>query len=616
MLRTIRWLIVLAFMGFFGWSCSEGYDLHSSSIPDPVAEAGPVQKVLLGSTIIVDGAESVGENLRYHWTVRSKPEGEFYSVENFENSQAEYTANDVGTYVFQLHVQNEAGRGSKDFVTVEVTTDPAGFIPEFGHVGIRENCQSCHNGQQATGRPANHISSTDNCITCHEVQRWVPAINVDHNEVVGTCNDCHNNIIVFGKSEIHIATELSCNECHVAGTSFKQGLEVPVSLSRHRRQVSVRVSDDDDDDDDSASGAVNVAFDHSAIGNAFCMDCHNAVIATGKPVDHIPAPDFCELCHSTVAWEPVNAVPVPPGTTPPPTSPPPTLPGGGFDHSTLGPGIACFSCHDGVIAAGKPSTHIPTTDACEACHGTSIWIPRMVDHNEVLGSCTSCHAIPAGHIPVTSECNLCHSTTAWLPVGGAPVPPGLPPAGSFDHSTLGPGVACASCHNGIGAQGKSVSHITSSDLCDVCHTTVAWVPAVTVDHNEVVGACFDCHNGVVASGKTAAHIETTNQCDACHSTVMWIPALLVDHEQLTGACFSCHNGTVAMGKPAGHIIATDICEACHGWVNWTPVITVDHNQALGTCSSCHDNVIATGKSATHVATTSECDVCHTTTSWF
>lgn len=62
---------------------------------------------------------------------------------------------------------------------------------------------------------------------------------------------------------------------------------------------------------------------------------------------------------------------------------------------------------------------------------------------------------------------------------------------------------CSACH-GVGAAvratAKADNHILSSNRCDACHSTNAWVPAVSFDHVEVRGSCSTCHNNVQAQG--------------------------------------------------------------------------------------------------------------------
>jgi hypothetical protein len=41
------------------------------------------------------------------------------------------------------------------------------------------------------------------------------------------------------------------------------------------------------------------------------------------------------------------------------------------DHiSVIG---TCDSCHNGIIATGKPPDHIVTSDQCNECHTTETW---------------------------------------------------------------------------------------------------------------------------------------------------------------------------------------------------------------------------------------------------
>jgi hypothetical protein len=114
-----------------------------------------------------------------------------------------------------------------------------------------------------------------------------------------------------------------------------------------------------------------------------------------------------------------------------------------------------------------------------------------------------------------------------------------------------------------------------------------------LDHDSVTGTCSSCHNGITAPGKTSNHVLTTTQCDVCHSTVAWVPATF-DHDSVTGSCSSCHNGTTATGKTPNHFITSQQCDICHTTVNWTvisfshssPNYPGDHNGNL-ICIACH-----------------------------
>ena len=176
---------------------------------------------------------------------------------------------------------------------------------------------------------------------------------------------------------------------------------------------------------------------------------------------------------------------------------------------------------------------------------------------------------------------------------------------------------CSGCHTQAGrinATSKPAVHVTTTDRCDACHRSNAWVAVSRVDHLEVLGTCISCHNGRKANGKPVNHLPTSDQCDDCHRSTAWVPAAF-DHAGIAGACFSCHNGAIAMGKPVNHIPATDLCEDCHNTITWSSVSRIDHLQVLGTCSTCHNGMIATGQHPQHTPTTAECDTCHNTIAW-
>ena len=176
--------------------------------------------------------------------------------------------------------------------------------------------------------------------------------------------------------------------------------------------------------------------------------------------------------------------------------------------------------------------------------------------------------------------------------------------------------SCSSCHNGMVAMGKHAQHITSNDMCDDCHTTNAWTPAV-FDHNAVVpGSCGSCHDGITATGKHAQHIASSNQCDACHTTIAWLPATF-DHNDVTpGSCNSCHDGIIATGVDQGHFQTSQSCDACHSSNFWAPDMFVhssstypgDHAGNL-MCTSCHQS---NGENVTWSAPVyqPDCAACH------
>jgi hypothetical protein len=44
------------------------------------------------------------------------------------------------------------------------------------HTGITGNCQSCHNGTNATGKSPGHMVTSRDCNTCHQYPNWTPLV--------------------------------------------------------------------------------------------------------------------------------------------------------------------------------------------------------------------------------------------------------------------------------------------------------------------------------------------------------------------------------------------------------------------------------------------------------
>jgi len=185
---------------------------------------------------------------------------------------------------------------------------------------------------------------------------------------------------------------------------------------------------------------------------------------------------------------------------------------------------------------------------------------------------------------------------------------------SFNHDSAS-NQACSDCH--ILDKFAYHIHIISTNVCDACHNTSAWIP-VSMDHNHAIGTCEDCHNNTIAIGKGSNHIVTTLACDVCHNTTSWLGTPF-DHSIVAGqACATagCHDGISATSKPATHPLTTNTCDACHTTASWLPLIVpIDHSQVTQpNCisSGCHSEA---DKSANHVPTTLDCSTCHVTTGW-
>jgi hypothetical protein len=184
----------------------------------------------------------------------------------------------------------------------------------------------------------------------------------------------------------------------------------------------------------------------------------------------------------------------------------------GFNHALVD-SQSCASCHNGVVASGKPPGHLSTRGDCGSCHTTLSWTRvASVDHMQLVGRCASCHdgrtavGKPITHLATRSDCGVCHTSNAWLPA-------------RFDHAA-GVITSCRSCHDGVHAIGIPPEHPATSAQCSDCHGTLAWQPA-RVNHATLTERCANCHNNVVASGLPPTHIAVSADCSACHSYPDW-----------------------------------------------------------------------------------------------
>ena len=319
--------------------------------------------------------------------------------------------------------QIASGKSANHIFTTDVceachVVFPATWAPvantSVDHTHVVGTCVSCHTGFINPMPPPDHIPSTDNCGACHEPgpTPWAPVDNsaVDHTQVLGVCSSCHDNIIATGKNVAHVPTAEECSICHsvsqwipaaVDHTNFTGGC-----ISCHDGILASGKSDAHINSTDECNAChevfpaqwkpvANNAVEHSQV-IGLCLSCHDNVIATGKSETHIATSEDCSICHSTRRWVPAA-----------------------IDHT--GFVNNCVTCHDGIVASGKGDTHIDSTDVCDACHLVfpAQWTPvagSLVDHTQVIGTCSSCHALPAGHIEITEECDQCHNLPLWLPV--------------------------------------------------------------------------------------------------------------------------------------------------------------------------------------------------------
>ncbi len=247
----------------------------------------------------------------------------------------------------------------------------------FDHVGITDNCTSCHDGSYkdsgALGKadaPTTHVTTTAECNACHNTDKFAGA-KFDHSTVTTStrCDTCHNGTVAQGKEPPlgHVPTNQDCRQCH------------------------------------QTTGFIPGTFDHSQNSStARCDSCHGAGYATPKSAGHIKTTQDCKVCHSGFV----------------------SFVGGTFDHSGVTSSTRCDSCHDGVTAKGKADAvpaHITTSLDCRSCHTTGTFVGGTWTHDSSsAGNCTNCHDNGGGateqsltHITTSIQCDECHTTSAW-----------------------------------------------------------------------------------------------------------------------------------------------------------------------------------------------------------
>ncbi len=538
--------------------------------------------------------------------------------------------------------------------TPSTVVEPAKHIP----IGSTA-CTNCHTAGNYTTfvianavPPMNHAGFSSGCATCHGAGKTdvgkTPKVTVtlpaNHVPVAGVaCEGCHSNSsfssFAFTNASgtapsamVHsLVTGTACSTCHEKGKSW---IGTPATKVRPALK---------------ADGTA-----HAATGE--CSTCHFNTTsfkgATDLPANHIPLPaadaNNCSLCHTTGDYSLYV-----------------------MNHVNISSN--CMQCHAyGLSFANMAAPtlkqppagatgHIPTNPpnattqnfACELCHLPTVFTSfagTVMKHAVVRGmTCMSCHELgmkwktnsgvrlwvrDGSDHHAGQDCggSGCHSTrdkyaargasaaSAAQKSGAVSTAPALSAAASVGGGAVGfshrrvAGTACVSCHGPTSGIGKSADHMATSDRCESCHMTIAWLPVTRVDHMQVQGSCASCHNGVTATGKGGNHIASGSSCETCHTTNAWSPARF-DHISIAAhTCRSCHDSIHATGLPANHVPTSAQCDTCHGTLGWKPA-RLDHTTLTATCASCHDNRIALGVTPTHMVTARDCATCHSYPDW-
>ncbi|HLQ12720.1 MAG TPA: cytochrome c3 family protein, partial [Steroidobacteraceae bacterium] len=502
----------------------------------------------------------------------------------------------------------------------------ANAVPPMNHTGFTTGCVNCHGaGKTDVGTapkitvtlPANHIpTGTMACEGCHSSSSFN---SFSFTNASGTAPP----------SMVHsMVTAMVCSTCHEKGRSW-------VGSPSTKVRPALK-----------ADGTAHVTAGE-------CSTCHFNTTsfkgATDLPANHIPLPaadsNNCVLCHTTAgnySLAVMNHVNITTncaqchafGLSFAGTLPPMQPPSGATGHIPSNPpngttAIACEQCHTVTIFTSFAGTIMKHASVramtCMSCHeigmkwktntGVRLWVRDSANHyagKDCGGS--GCHSardkfgLRRGTVLANGQKS---GTVALAPkLGGASV---LGHTVGFNHQRTA-GTPCVSCHGPGSGLGKSPDHISSSSSCESCHSTLAWLPVLRVDHLQVSGSCVSCHNAVTARGKGSAHLPASDACQACHTTNAWTPARF-DHLAVAAhSCRSCHDGVHAVGMPLSHIPTAAQCDTCHGTLGWKPA-KLDHSTLTASCASCHNNFVALGVPPTHLGTQRDCALCHSYPDW-
>jgi hypothetical protein len=495
------------------------------------------------------------------------------------------------------------------------------------------------------------------CQNCHTSVGWRPLRAVpefDHNKTNYplrglhervACTQCHAKP-VFSDTGIH------CADCHADIHRRQMGANCEQCHTVKGWNILLQTVREHDNRFPLVGGhaGLDCADCHKgeAVGqfqglSTQCYSCHQNTYKQTNAPNHatLAFPTQCEQCHTINTWL-----------------------GAKFDHVRFGNGFAltgmhasldCMACHVGGKYAGTPATcvgcHLPDyqrasnpnhvalgiPQTCQECHTTTAWQPANFNHDTVGFPLTGGHA--------KLQCDQCHTN------------------GNFNLTST----ACISCHLKDYQGTTNPNHVAAGmpQQCNLCHTTVAWMPA-SFDHSKtafpLTGAhaqvqCAQCHlNGNYNIRNTACvscHLKdfqgTTNpnhvtagfpqQCEVCHSTTTWTSATF-NHAStgwpLTGrhtslqcsqchlsgnysltstACVSCHVKDFQGTTNPNHMSAglPQQCDVCHSTAAWSPA-TFNHNNTTFPLTGAHTSVACSSCHVYNNYTTlpTDCYGCHKT----
>ena len=132
-------LILLLISGIFAFGCKKEIKEDDGTITSalPIANAGKLQSVIVGTNVTLDGSLSnsnASKNLTFNWGFINVPNGSAAVLNDISNSHPSFTADMEGTYKIKLVINDGYSSSLPDTVVV-ISSPTNGNAPPVAHAG-------------------------------------------------------------------------------------------------------------------------------------------------------------------------------------------------------------------------------------------------------------------------------------------------------------------------------------------------------------------------------------------------------------------------------------------------------------------------------------------------
>ena len=119
----LRRVVLVPLLGSVGCKGSFEIDVPGAGNASPYANAGTGGVFMVGSTVVLDGSESIdpdGTIGDYSWKLIDAPQGTAATITNPSQAVAAIAPDEVGTWRVELTVTDDAGATAKSRTTIDV----------------------------------------------------------------------------------------------------------------------------------------------------------------------------------------------------------------------------------------------------------------------------------------------------------------------------------------------------------------------------------------------------------------------------------------------------------------------------------------------------------------